>query len=58
MTEKLSLRETAARFLRRLGRFPGFVTTTPEERRRQALAEALEAERLDRLRHPSNYVGK
>jgi len=38
--------------------FPATVTANLRKRRRLATVNEVEAERLDRLRHPSKYVGK
>ena len=38
--------------------FPQSVAIAVKQRRRQAVLNELEAERLDRLRNPSKYLGK
>ncbi|HZL43999.1 MAG TPA: hypothetical protein VFD66_12060 [Verrucomicrobiae bacterium] len=38
--------------------FPQSIATTLRLRRRQVALNALEVERLDRIRHPSKYLGK
>ncbi len=38
--------------------FPHFVAAALKQRRRQFGLNALEAERLDRIRNPSKYLGK
>jgi len=38
--------------------FPRWVLLVLRQRRRQFALNALEAERLDRIRHPSKYLGK
>jgi len=40
---------------RRLWLFPKFVLITIQQRRRRTNVDAAEAERLDRIRNPSNY---
>ena len=37
---------------------PQSVTNAVNQRRRQAVLNELEAERLDRIRNPSKYLGK
>ena len=37
---------------------PQSVVTAIRHRRRQAVLDGLETERLDRIRNPSNYLGK
>jgi hypothetical protein len=38
--------------------FPQTITNVLEQRRQQAVRNDLEAERLDRIRNPSKYLGK
>jgi hypothetical protein len=38
--------------------FPHSIATALKQRRRQFALNALEAERLDRIRNPSRYLGK
>jgi hypothetical protein len=38
--------------------FPQTAATALKHRRRQAVLDAYEVDRLDRLRHPSKYQGK
>jgi len=38
--------------------FPATVTANFRKRHRVAVVNEVEAERLDRLRHPSKYVGR
>lgn len=38
--------------------FPATVTANLRKKRRVAEVNEVEAERLDRLRHPSKYVGR
>jgi hypothetical protein len=38
--------------------FPRFVAVAVRQRQRQSALNLLEAERLDRIRHPSKYLGK
>jgi hypothetical protein len=44
--------------LKRIWLFPNFVAAAVARRRRQSALNLLEAERLDRIRHPSKYLGK
>jgi hypothetical protein len=37
---------------------PQSVATSVRHSRRQVILDAMEAERLDRIRHPSKYLGK
>jgi len=37
---------------------PQFIGIAVKRRRRQAIQEEAEAERLDRIRNPSRYLGK
>ena len=37
---------------------PKSITFALEQRQRQIALDAVEAERLDRIRHPSDYLGK
>jgi len=37
---------------------PQSIANAVHQRRRQAARDELEAERLDRIRHPSKYLGK
>lgn len=47
-----------ARLIQQIGASPCIVATALRQRRRQAALDAAEAERLDRIRNPSDYVGK
>ncbi|MGD0087355.1 MAG: hypothetical protein ABSC24_09520 [Verrucomicrobiota bacterium] len=38
--------------------FPRSVANALEQRRQQVVRNDLEAERLDRIRHPDKYLGK
>ena len=37
---------------------PGLVVTAIRNRRREVKIDKIEAERIDRIRHPSKYLGK
>jgi len=39
-------------------RFPQFAAVAIKQRRQRSALNALEAERLDRIRNPSKYLGK
>jgi len=39
-------------------RFPQFAAAAIKQSRRRSALNALEAERLDRIRNPSKYLGK
>jgi hypothetical protein len=38
--------------------FPQLAVTALKDKRRQAALDEFEVDRLDRLRHPSKYLGK
>ena len=38
--------------------FPGLIATSIRNWRREVKVDTTEAERLDRIRHPSKYLGK
>lgn len=38
--------------------FPGQVATSIRNRRQEVKIDKIEAERIDRIRHPSKYLGK
>jgi hypothetical protein len=44
--------------VRQTWRLPQSAGSAIKQRRRQTLLQELEAERLDRLRNPSKYVGR
>ena len=44
--------------VKQIGLLPQSVANAVNQRRRQAVLNELEAERLDRIRHPSKYLGK
>ena len=52
------LRRLFARLVSRLRFVAQTASFSTKQWRRQLLLDALEAERLDRLRHPSKYLGK
>ena len=45
-------------FFKQAFRFPSFLANAFRYRRRQFALNALEAERLDRIRNPSKYLGR
>jgi len=45
-------------FFKQVLRFPSFCAKVVRHRRRQFALNALEAERLDRIRNPSKYLGR
>jgi hypothetical protein len=49
---------TVAGLVKQACLFPHSVAVALQQRRRQIDLEALEAERLDRIRDPSKYLGK
>ena len=52
------IREITVGFFKQALGFPRFVAIALRHRRRQFALNALEAERLDRIRNPSKYLGK
>ena len=44
--------------VRQIWFFPRSIANALEQRRQQAVRNDLEAERLDRIRHPDKYLGK
>ena len=50
--------QTAVGFFKQVWRFPSSVAVALKEKRRQFALNALEAERLDRIRNPLKYLGK
>jgi len=50
--------ERTAGLFKEAGRIPHLVAAALKRRRRQFALNALEAERLDRIRNPSRYLGK
>jgi hypothetical protein len=50
--------ETTVGFFKQIWLFPHWVAVALEQRRRQFALNELEAERLDRIRNPSKYLGK
>jgi hypothetical protein len=49
---------TMVRLLKALLRLPHSVAFVLQQRRKRSALNVLEAERLDRIRHPSKYLGK
>jgi len=49
---------TFTQLVRQVWFFPQSVTNALKQRRQQAVRNDLEAERLDRIRNPSKYLGK
>ena len=47
-----------ARLLKQIWVLPWIIAAALRHRRRQAALDAAEAERLDRIRNPSEYLGK
>ncbi len=45
-------------FFKNAAGFPNFVVASLQQRRRRFAFNAHEAERLDRIRNPSKYLGK
>ena len=52
------LYQTMAGLLKQVWMFPQFVAAALKQRRQQFALDVNEAERLDRIRHPSKYLGK
>jgi hypothetical protein len=52
------IRQATAGLLKQAWRFPHSVAVALQQRRRQFALNVLEAERLDRIRNPSKYLGK
>jgi hypothetical protein len=52
------IRERTAGFFKQALRFPSIFANVLRHRRRQFALNALEAERLDRIRNPSKYLGR
>jgi hypothetical protein len=50
--------QTAVGLFKKAWLFPHFVAVGLKQRRRQFELNVLEAERLDRIRHPSKYLGR
>ena len=50
--------QTTAGLFKQAWLFPHSVAVALKERRRQFAVNLLEAERLDRIRNPSKYLGK
>ena len=52
------MRQAIIQLIKHAWLFPQSVAIAVKQRRRQAVLNELEAERLDRLRNPSKYLGK
>jgi hypothetical protein len=50
--------QTAVGLLKQAWLFPHSVAVALKQRRRRFALDVLEAERLDRIRNPSKYLGK
>jgi hypothetical protein len=50
--------QTAVGLFKQAWLFPQSLTVVLKQRRRQFALNVLEAERLDRIRNPSKYLGK
>ena len=50
--------QTAVSLFKQAWLFPHSVAVALQQRRRQFALNVLEAERLDRIRNPSKYLGK
>jgi hypothetical protein len=49
---------TFIQLVRQVWLFPRSIANALEQRRQQVVRNDLEAERLDRIRHPDKYLGK
>ena len=49
---------TIAQFAKQVWRFPQSIAIAIKQKRRQTVRSELEAERLDRIRNPSKYLGR
>jgi hypothetical protein len=49
---------TIIQMIRQVWLLPQSITDAVKQRRQQAVRNELEAERLDRIRNPSKYLGK
>jgi hypothetical protein len=52
------LSKTAIRVFTQAWQFPHTLATALTQRRRRSELDALEAERLDRIRNPAKYLGR
>ena len=52
------MRQAIIRLIKQAWLLPRSLANAGKERRRQSVLDELEAERLDRLRNPSKYLGK
>jgi hypothetical protein len=52
------IRQRTVGFVKQALRLPSFFAKVFRHRRRQFALNALEAERLDRIRNPSKYLGR
>ena len=50
--------QTTVGLFKQVWLFPHFVAAALKQRRRQFALDIIEAERLDRIRNPSKYLGK
>jgi hypothetical protein len=50
--------EAAIRLFKPVWLFPHSLAVAAKQRRQRFALNALESERLDRIRHPSKYLGK
>jgi hypothetical protein len=49
---------TIVELVKQAGAFPAAIAANLRKRRRRVEVNEVEAERLDRIRHPSKYLGK
>jgi hypothetical protein len=49
---------TIVQFLKQAWSFPHYIAAALQQRRDQIVRNEMEAERLDRIRNPSKYLGK
>lgn len=52
------LAQSVVGLIKRVWLFPRSIGAAVKQRRRHAILAAVEAERLDRIRNPSDYLGK
>ena len=50
--------QTIARLAKQASQLPQSLANASDQRRQQVVRNALELERLDRIRNPSKYLGK
>mgnify|MGYP006366155971 CR=1 len=58
MQQLESIWRAILRAFTKVGAFPQLIANAADQRRRQAIRNELETERLDRIRNPSKYRGK